>query len=382
MSKLMPIEGLRDVFQMNLEVYDDCLLDTLLATYISNSLDDDPVWLFVVGQPSSSKSLLLSAFEELPDYYALGKITPKTLASGYRDFKGIAEEIRGKVVCINDLGPLLTMDNKAKNEIWGQFRELYDGKVLQQTGTGVKIKFDDIFITLIANATPALDSQRSVFNQLGNREIIYRLPERSFEDNQKIITKLYLTKYTSEKIKRELKAAVNGFFQGFEPVNVEMDKNTYNFLHEVAWFVSNMRATGEYDFYTGELISDVIREEPIRVFKMFHKLIVALNNIQENYPLERMKKIIKRIVVSSCQPHRIRILQILGGIKIVEDDYSSSEIARLCKIGTKSVLSQLWTLYALNLINMRVDETVAYKPDYCWSIREEGRKLYSLLKSS
>lgn len=382
MSKQMSLDRLREIFQRNLEIYDDCLLDTLLATYLSNSMEDDPIWLFVVGQPSSSKSLLLSAFEGLPDYYSLGKITTKTLASGYRDYQGIAPEIRGKVVCINDLGPLLTMDSKAKNEIWGQFRDLYDGKVRQDTGTGVHIKFDDIFITLIANATPVLDGQRSIFNHLGNREIIYRLPERSFEENQKIITKLYMTGYTTEKIKSDLSAAVNSFFDGFEPVDVELGKETYEFLHKIAWFVANMRATGEYDFYTGELISDVIREEPIRVFKMLRKLIISLNNLEENYPDERIKKIIKRVVVSSCQPHRIRILQILGSAKVAEDDYSSSEIAKLCKVGNKSVLSQLWTLFALGLVNMRVDETVAYKPDYRWSLREEGKNLYSILKGT
>jgi len=375
----MPLSRLRDIFESNLEVYDSYLLDTLLATYYSNSLPDDRVWLFVIGQPSSSKSLLMSSFEDLPDYYPLGKITPKTLASGYKNFEGIALEIKGKVVCLNDMAPLLTMDQKSKLEIWGQLRELYDGVVRQQTGTGVNIKYNDIFVTLIANATPALDSQRSIFNQLGNREIIYRLPERDFTENQKIIDKLYMNGFTTEKIKKDLKNAVSCFFKDLQPIQVNLDKNTYNFLHNVAWFISNMRATADYDYYTGELVSEVVREEPIRVFKMLRKLVISLLSLDENYPAERIQKILRRIAVSSSQPYRVKILQALNSTK-VEGDYSSSEIARIIGLGTKSTLSQLWTLHALKLVDVYQSEDVGYKPDYRWSIREEGEKLYKLLK--
>lgn len=379
-SQATDLEELHRVFKNNLEVYDDGLLDTLLATYYSNSLPDDPIWLFVIGQPSSSKSVIMSAFENLDDYYPLGRITPKTLASGFSGYKGIAEDIRGKVVCMNDMGPLLTMNPQAKLEIWGQFRELFDGIVRQKTGNGVEINLTDIFITMIANATPSMDSQRSIFNQLGNREIIYRLKDRDLAENQKIIDKMHLNKITSEEFKLNLSTAVKSFFAQLKPVGIRTpDKETKDFLLKVSWFIANMRATGDYDFYTGEILSDVVREEPIRVFKMLSKLLVSLLALDPEYSMDKAKKILRRIAVSSCQPKRIRILQILNSLNIGNCDIASSEVARMCKMGKKPVLNQLWTLFALGLIEMEEVIEGNYKPEFRWSINDKGRDLYSLL---
>jgi len=47
---------------------------TILATVIANAQKGDPVWLLLVGPPSSAKSELLRALGDVPEVYRLSTL--------------------------------------------------------------------------------------------------------------------------------------------------------------------------------------------------------------------------------------------------------------------------------------------------------------------
>ena len=63
--------------------HDMDVLRVLLATVIANRMDGDPLWLFIIGPPSSAKTELIAPLAGLDFIYPLSSLTPQTFASGY-----------------------------------------------------------------------------------------------------------------------------------------------------------------------------------------------------------------------------------------------------------------------------------------------------------
>ena len=66
-----------------LELPDDFLPTVVLTLVVANGLSEsDPVWVMIVAPPSSGKTELIQAVEEIDGVHALGKLTGRTFVSG------------------------------------------------------------------------------------------------------------------------------------------------------------------------------------------------------------------------------------------------------------------------------------------------------------
>src|ERR1700751_3768893 len=70
------------VFRRWLHLPDAAALLAVLGAVAANRLDGDPVWLLLVGSPSSGKSEILQAVGSLPDVYPTASLTEGGLLSG------------------------------------------------------------------------------------------------------------------------------------------------------------------------------------------------------------------------------------------------------------------------------------------------------------
>ncbi len=63
---------------------DDDYIDVVFGAAVANKLDSAPVWLYLVGAPSSGKTEILRCLTG-DSIYQLDKLTRKTLVSGYEE---------------------------------------------------------------------------------------------------------------------------------------------------------------------------------------------------------------------------------------------------------------------------------------------------------
>ncbi len=197
------------------------ILGTAFAHYIPNT---PPIWMFVVGPPSSGKtSITVEALSGLQGMFGPGQAWgPKfksgregeddTLVSGGNwkedeaveilstintntflshqigvDDPGLLEQLaRGKfhmekddtrkfvrgnaLVLIPDFTVMASMHREKRGEIMGQLRRIYDGKFEKKVGTRVT-KIWEGKLSILAATTPVIDKYTSIDSALGERFI-------------------------------------------------------------------------------------------------------------------------------------------------------------------------------------------------------------------
>jgi len=157
-------------------ISDTELIRIFLAAVIANRMEADPLWLFIIGPPSTAKTELIQALRPLPYIYPLSSLTPTTFASGYIGQEGslLYKLNPNDILTFKDFTSILTMHREQQGAILGQMREIYDGHYNKTFGTGKVVKWEGK-LGFIAGVTPIIDTHYSIFQTLGERFIQVRM---------------------------------------------------------------------------------------------------------------------------------------------------------------------------------------------------------------
>ena len=167
---------------------EDAFIRAVLAAAVSKELtDEEPLWLMLVGAPSSGKSEAIHLLDELADL-RVDELTRAGLLSwglGGKKAKpsGILTKIPpNSLLTVTDFSTVVTAsDREGRARMFGMLRVVYDGHVYrgiggEPAGDGDQLEWSG-HLTLIAAATPAVDTHTSFEGALGERWLTLRLPE-------------------------------------------------------------------------------------------------------------------------------------------------------------------------------------------------------------
>ena len=179
----MTIHELVAVFRRWLYLPDPGPVVVTLAAYVANRLPGDPVWLLLVGPPSSGKTELLNSLSGLKDAYSVSTFTEAGLLSGSTSRRpdatgGLLVELgkSGVIVC-KDFGSVLSESSETRAGILAALREIYDGAWCRRLGTGGGLKLAWTGEAgLLAGVTETIDRHAATMGALGERFLLYRLP--------------------------------------------------------------------------------------------------------------------------------------------------------------------------------------------------------------
>lgn len=350
--KKIKLVDLHNRYKELLYIEDTDRIDVVLATALSNKLDGIPLWLILVGASGDMKSAQLNAIRT-KDSFILHNLTSKTLVNGYRDkvkFPDLAPFLDKKIVLITDMAQLLKLPPNEKGELWGQLRDLYDGYAGKASGQGANTRYKDLKVTLIGASTPAIDGQILVHQDLGTRELIYRVGGNI--NKQEVMKKCFQNEEIEDYIKKELENVTTTFIRQTEIRRDFISEETYDKIKEIATYITYMRATAEID-QSDELRNIVYPEEPTRIAKQLKKMYVCLMSLAEDYPEEKTMKILWKIGRSSAFPLRIKVFEFL----LSGQEYSTSQIAEFLHIGKSTAKRELNILWNMNLLRCRKEPT-------------------------
>lgn len=162
------------------------ILATLAAAVSKALTDEDPLWLMIVGVPGAGKTEAIRLLDDVADRRVdeltragLLSRAPGKTAKPVGLLKRIPAEA---LVTISDFSTVVTMgDREARARMFGMLRVVYDGHVYRGIGGEPASDGDELewsgHLTLIAGATPAVDTHTSFEGALGERWITIRLPE-------------------------------------------------------------------------------------------------------------------------------------------------------------------------------------------------------------
>lgn len=272
--------GLEDVigaFEELLLLPDHGAVYTALAGVVANYADGDVVWPLLVGPPGCGKSEIITALTSAPGVWALSSLTPQTLISGF-ERKGEPASLllqigQFGILAFKDLTTVLTMHREARGQIIGQLREVADGKTEKSFGNGLRLEWEGK-LGLVAGVTPVIDEQHAFLAIMGERFLLYRMPEVSRQD---IARRSMARRGHEPELRRRIRATVGDFLEQFVNCGrLALPDSFTEPLVVLADIVTRARSGVSRDGYSRELQYLPEPEAPTRVTKQLAQLGAAM----------------------------------------------------------------------------------------------------------
>ena len=172
------------VFDKWLALPDKTPIYAALGTVAANLLPGDPVWLGLIGPPSSAKTEILNAMARLPKVVQAATLTVAGLLSGtpkkqhHKTAQGGLLRQLGDfgIILLKDFGSIISMHTETRAEVLAALREIYDGAWTRHVGTeGGRTLAWKGKVGLLFAATAGIDSHYTVIGSMGDRFLVSRL---------------------------------------------------------------------------------------------------------------------------------------------------------------------------------------------------------------
>lgn len=195
-------------FRKWLIISDAECLDVMFGSVIANRLQGDPLWMFFVAPPGGMKSELLMSMDRAPLIYTTSTLTSASLVSGLNIAGGgdpsLIPKLNNKVLVFKDFTTIVNMPIIQRDEIFGLFRDAYDGKIEKQFGNGVVRSYKSKF-GVIAGVTSVIEKMNKLSTALGERFLKYRI-RQSFSSGieKQVIRKAILNVSQNDEMRSQL----------------------------------------------------------------------------------------------------------------------------------------------------------------------------------
>lgn len=369
----------RDLLADTLKTYrkwlylaDDAPVLVTAATVVANNAEGDPLWLLLVGPPSSGKTEALQGIAGLPYVHGAATVTPASLLSGTSPKErakdatgGLLRQVGayGILLC-KDFTSVLSQNKDTAAEALAALREIYDGNWDRPVGSagGQVLKWQGK-CGLIGGVTPSIDRFGQVVGALGDRYILLRLPDVSPEDQARAA----LAQGSDQRrMRAELAEAMTRLINGadLDKVGRPLESGEIDRLTALATFTARARTAVERNGYTGEIQVLPQPEGPARIVGQFRRLMGGLEAIGVD---EGTRWAVLSRVAVDCVP-RIRT-QTMRALLKSPVPMGTGEAAKALGVDWKTAGRHLEDLRLLDLASMDVQESSGFdgKPKYLWA---------------
>jgi hypothetical protein len=253
------------VFSVCLHLPHTGAVEIMLGAYAANLLRGDPVWLMLVGPPSSGKTEILGAPGSVPYLHAAATLTEAALLSGVKasdrtdDAQGGLLREMGEfgILLLKDATSILSMSREPRTGVLAALREVYDGAWTRRLGVdGGKSLSWRGKMGLLGGVTQALDSHHAVMAEMGPRFLLYRLPPT---EARKQAQAALSNSGIETEIRAERQEEVRQFFEELNlapasTVRPEIGQTDTERLVLLAEFAASCRSAVERHPYSREIV--------------------------------------------------------------------------------------------------------------------------------
>jgi len=360
----MTVDDLKAEVSRLLCLEDDSIVDLLCICYVSHFIEGDPVWLMIVGAPSSGKTEVLSGLMRSKGIYPLSNLTPNTFISGWSEKKrrintkvedSLLFKIDGKILVMKDFTTVLQMRMDNRAEILSQLREIYDGRYSKAFGIKQEV-FWEGKLGFIAGVTPAIYRHQAFMAGLGPRFVYYEMRDR---DEKKATLHSLRSARSKTDIRRTSMMAFKDFLKGIDVTDISypLEAAEEGRLADLAILVAHSR-TAVFRDSRHQIEMRPMLEGGGRLVNQFEKLFQGACRVYGVGGMtDRIWSLIRRVGLMSIPKHRREALGFLWrGLRAqrvddakIEYPCGTNQLTRLMNV-PKSVVSR--TLEDLQMIGM------------------------------
>ncbi len=328
-----------------------------LAVAATSILDDEPLWLQLVGGPSSGKSEAIHMLGQAVD----GRIADVSSA-GLLGWTGGAQKGRmtgllarigdgHRLVTITDFSTVLADSDRGRRAALFSFlRVLYDGHVIREIGSAPRPLEWSGRLTIVSGVTPQIDAFSAHADALGPRWLYCRVPELD-QAGRRSAGQLARRHAAGKRELRDQTQAVAADAVAYarERIgSVEVNEVDGAWIDDAAHIATLIRSDVPRDGYGAREISGMVtREEPPRMAIMLTILFRGL--VALGVPSRSARRIMVRCALDSVPLSRRHALVVLS----TGDAANTSEISRAMGADYKIARFALEELELLGLVKGR-----------------------------
>jgi Bifunctional DNA primase/polymerase, N-terminal len=332
----------------------------VLGTVAANLLPGDPVWLGLIGPPSSAKTEILNSTLLLPHIVQAATLTPAGCLSGTpkkqhdKGAKGGLLRQIGEfgIIVLKDFGSVLSMRPDAKAETLGALREIYDGSWTRVLGTdGGKTLTWSGKVGLLFGATGVIDAHYSVIGAMGDRFLLTRLAP--IQAGQ-FARALHHQGAATKRMRTELAEAVANLFAGKRSEARKINDVEIKRIDDVISLVVRLRGAVERDRNSREVEAVYGAEGTARIGLALERLLAGLDTLGVDRALAL--DVIEAVAMDSVPPLRRKAYEHLCAAKSKSGKLETREtpaIARALDLPTTTVRRALEELAAYQLVTRK-----------------------------
>jgi hypothetical protein len=353
-----------------LHVEDVGPLYATLGAVAARNLPGDPVWLILIGAPSSGKTEIVLALKHVEGVKLVSTITVGGLLSGTARRErgsdatgGLLDGLDSGLLLLKDFTSVLSLHHDTRVALLAAFREIYDGSWVRHVGVdgGRELAWEGK-LGFVAASTGIIDSHHAVMSQMGERFVLCRL----LAATRGLVSRAALRQEGRESEQRaRLALLVQELLDGDLPPPQARTEAETDWIADLADFVSLARSAVVRDGNTKAIELVLDPEAPGRLVKQLDGLLQGLSVIG----LERGKalRVVARIASDCLPPLRLAVLRQLAG---ADGFVSTSKLGEALRLPTTSTRNVLEELTPRGIVSR---QTQGEGKADLWSITNEGR---------
>jgi hypothetical protein len=356
MERNSKLQSLKNVVTKWLKLVDDTIIEIVCVAYVALKLEGDPLWIMIVGPPSSAKTETIMGLADCSEVRVISALTPQTFISGQRGKdKSLIHKVNDKLVVHKDFGTILSMRSEPRQEILSQLREIYDGRLSKSFGTGKTVDWEGR-MGFLGGCTPVIDQHYGVNQQLGERFVYYRV-----DGGNPIETGMQALKIVGKenKMRSEIRQAFKQFLESIQPQDGKIpipDSIKGRIIH-LAAFAATARTGVPRNYKTQEIEAVPTPEGSPRITKQLATIGIALAIIHEKQEFdEGIFKTLRKIGRDTIPGTRLKVIDTLWDCEIISKHDAlekTNKIAELVNYPTTTTRLILEDLNSLYLVDRR-----------------------------
>ena len=350
----MTYDALEGVFKRWLLMPDTSLLRVVLASWVANRLEGVPVWLMVVGPPSSGKTEVLQALTGLTQTFNVSTLTGEAalLSAVPRQTRsadatgGLLRQVgtRGTLI-LKDFTTILGMNRDKRSELFDALREIYDGGWKRTVGSegGRELTWSG-HCGILAGVTPAIEHYHSVTATMGERWVYYRLspPPRGSQ-----ASRILEQRGKKRVMQAELRTAVGEYVGALDLArDFKVSSPMGEYIARLGDWTTRAR-TGVHRDNRGHIDSITHPEEPGRLTLLLLQIYHSLSLMGVSKP----HLTIKRLALDCVPELRTEVLNTLE-----REPVNTADLIRVSRVPSRSTATRtLEDLRVLGLVEKTDD---------------------------
>jgi len=356
--KLAKWEDVETAFRKWLHMPDINAVKISLATIISNQIEGDPVWMFLVAPPGGCKTELINAASGAAKTYMISSLTTHSLISGATAPGGqdpsLMAKLDGLTLLIKDMTSIVSCQDAVVDELFGILRDAYDGHCGKYFGTGIERVYDARF-SILAGTTPAIYEVTERHKSLGERFLKFCIGDFIQHTGERdIILRAMGNVGSSVSMREELKDVCGRFLAKAIPEELPtMSTEMAVRISALAMFGSRLRGSVSRDKYRNELMlnkpfSEVGGRLGIQLKKLGQSLAILEGKTSVGEPEYALLK--KTVLDTVPQREETMVRTLWTECDDIDDDVKTNAIAAKTRFPPTTVSRVLGDLNSLQVV--------------------------------